>query len=167
GNGGRRAHKQGPADEARNRFVALRWLLPASRRRSYLWYGLRHAAIGTHFHEVGQVSPAIGAGFQLRSSRVNFKRQDDFAFRAETVMEFWLFVYGWIVKASRAGENSRTMANKDVAIVILAGGKGKRLKSALAKVLHPAGGKTLIKQDLISFAPLKPKKLITVSRQQS
>jgi len=82
-------------------------------------------------------------------------------------MEFWLFVYGWIVKASRAGENSRTMANKDVAIVILAAGKGTRLKSALAKVLHPAGGKSLIEQVLIACAPLKPKKLIAIVGHQS
>src|SRR5262245_18796298 len=59
-------------------------------------------------------------------------------FRAENVMEFSPCVYASIVKAARAGENSRTMPNKDVAVVILAAGKGTRLKSSLAKVLHPA-----------------------------
>jgi len=32
------------------------------------------------------------------------------------------------------------MANNDAAILILAAGKGTRLKSSLAKVLHHAGG---------------------------
>ena len=36
------------------------------------------------------------------------------------------------------------MANSDIVIVILAAGKGTRLKSAMAKVLHRAGGKALI-----------------------
>ncbi len=35
------------------------------------------------------------------------------------------------------------MPPKDLAIVILAAGKGTRLKSNLAKVLHQAGGRTL------------------------
>lgn len=36
------------------------------------------------------------------------------------------------------------MANGDFAVVVLAAGKGTRLKSNLAKVLHPAGGRTLV-----------------------
>ena len=36
------------------------------------------------------------------------------------------------------------MPNKDVVMVILAAGKGTRLKSSLAKVLHPAGGRPLV-----------------------
>ena len=38
------------------------------------------------------------------------------------------------------------MANHDFAVVILAAGKGTRLKSNLAKVLHRAGGRTLVEQ---------------------
>jgi len=38
------------------------------------------------------------------------------------------------------------MSNNNIAIVILAAGKGTRLKSSLAKVLHRAGGRTLVEQ---------------------
>ena len=72
-----------------------------------------------------------------------------------------------IVKAMRAGENSRTMANKDVVVVILAAGKGTRLKSALAKVLHPAGGRSLLEHVLRSCAPLKTKRLIAIVGHQA
>jgi bifunctional UDP-N-acetylglucosamine pyrophosphorylase/glucosamine-1-phosphate N-acetyltransferase len=75
-------------------------------------------------------------------------------------MEFWLSVHRPIVKAARAGENSRTMPNKDVVIAILAAGKGTRLKSSLAKVLHPAGGRSLVEQVVVACAPLKAKKVV-------
>jgi len=82
-------------------------------------------------------------------------------------MEFCPSVYGSIVKAARAGENSRTMANKDVVLVILAAGKGTRLKSSLAKVLHPAGGRSLVEQVVVACAPLKPKKVIAIVGHQA
>jgi bifunctional UDP-N-acetylglucosamine pyrophosphorylase / glucosamine-1-phosphate N-acetyltransferase len=59
------------------------------------------------------------------------------------------------------------MANKDVVIVILAAGKGTRLKSSLAKVLHRAGGRTLIEQVLQACAPLKAKKTVVVVGHQA
>jgi bifunctional UDP-N-acetylglucosamine pyrophosphorylase / glucosamine-1-phosphate N-acetyltransferase len=46
-------------------------------------------------------------------------------------------------KTGNAGENP-SMANSDFAVVVLAAGKGTRLKSNLAKVLHRAGGRTLV-----------------------
>ena len=52
--------------------------------------------------------------------------------------------------------------NKDLAIVILAAGKGTRLKSSVVKVLHQAGGRSLLEQVLRSCAPLKAKKTIVV-----
>src|ERR1700679_1593116 len=57
--------------------------------------------------------------------------------------------------------------NKDLAIVILAAGKGTRLKSSLAKVLHPAGGRSLVEQVLRSCAPLKARKTIVVVGHQA
>jgi bifunctional UDP-N-acetylglucosamine pyrophosphorylase/glucosamine-1-phosphate N-acetyltransferase len=57
--------------------------------------------------------------------------------------------------------------NKDLAIVILAAGKGTRLKSSVAKVLHQAGGRALVEQVIRSCAPLKAKKTIVVVGHQS
>src|ERR1700739_1651335 len=71
-----------------------------------------------------------------------------------------------IVKDKRAGENGRTMPNKDVAMVILAAGKGTRLKSSLAKVLHPAGGRRLIEHVVRCCVPLKPKRIVTIVGHQ-
>ncbi len=54
------------------------------------------------------------------------------------------------------------MSNNDLAIVILAAGKGTRLKSSLAKVLHRAGGRTLVEHVVRSCAPLKPRETVVV-----
>ena len=59
------------------------------------------------------------------------------------------------------------MANKDLAIVILAAGKGTRLKSSLAKVLHRAGGHSLVEQVLRACAPLGAKKTVVVVGHQA
>src|ERR1700745_4366659 len=59
------------------------------------------------------------------------------------------------------------MPNKDVVIVILAAGRGTRLKSSLAKVLHPAGGRPLIEHVVRSCTPLKPKRIVTVVGHQA
>jgi bifunctional UDP-N-acetylglucosamine pyrophosphorylase/glucosamine-1-phosphate N-acetyltransferase len=72
-----------------------------------------------------------------------------------------------IVKPQWAGENSRTMPNKNVAILILAAGKGTRLKSALAKVLHRAGGRALLDQVVRACEPLKPKKIVAIVGHQA
>jgi bifunctional UDP-N-acetylglucosamine pyrophosphorylase / glucosamine-1-phosphate N-acetyltransferase len=57
--------------------------------------------------------------------------------------------------------------NKDVAILILAAGKGTRLKSSLAKVLHSAGGRPLIEQVVRSCVAVKPRKIIVVVGHQA
>ena len=59
------------------------------------------------------------------------------------------------------------MNNKDVAVLILAAGKGTRLKSSLAKVLHCAGGRPLVEHVVRACLPLKPKKIIAVIGHQS
>jgi bifunctional UDP-N-acetylglucosamine pyrophosphorylase/glucosamine-1-phosphate N-acetyltransferase len=65
------------------------------------------------------------------------------------------------------GENRTLMSNHDLAIVILAAGKGTRLKSSLAKVLHRAGGRTLIEHVVRACAPLGAKQTIVVVGHQA
>ena len=59
------------------------------------------------------------------------------------------------------------MANPDFVIVILAAGKGTRLKSALAKVLHRAGGRTLVDHVVRACQPLKPREIGAVVGHQA
>jgi bifunctional UDP-N-acetylglucosamine pyrophosphorylase / glucosamine-1-phosphate N-acetyltransferase len=57
--------------------------------------------------------------------------------------------------------------NKDVAMLILAAGKGTRLKSSLAKVLHAAGGRPLVEHVVRSCAGVGAKKTIVVVGHQA
>ena len=59
------------------------------------------------------------------------------------------------------------MPAADTAIVIMAAGKGTRMRSALAKVLHEAGGRTLIEQVIRACQPLKPAQLLTIVGHQA
>lgn len=59
------------------------------------------------------------------------------------------------------------MTANDLAILILAAGKGTRLKSSLAKVLHRAGGRTLVEHVMRVGAALKAKKTIVVVGHQA
>ena len=53
-------------------------------------------------------------------------------------------------------------------IVILAAGKGSRMKSSLTKVLHQIGGKSMISHVVQTAISLKPKKIfIVVSENKS
>ena len=61
----------------------------------------------------------------------------------------------------------KTMSNNDLAIVILAAGKGTRLKSSLAKVLHRAGGRTLVEHIVRACEPLKPRETVVVVGHQA
>lgn len=74
-----------------------------------------------------------------------------------------------IVKVHRARDNALVMAknNRDVAILILAAGKGTRLKSSLAKVLHSAGGRPLIEHVVRSCVAVKPRRIIVVVGHQA
>ena len=59
------------------------------------------------------------------------------------------------------------MSNNDLAIVILAAGKGTRLRSSLVKVLHRAGGRTLVEQIVRSCEPLKARETVVVVGHQA
>src|SRR5580693_3624484 len=59
------------------------------------------------------------------------------------------------------------MTNSDFVIVILAAGKGTRLKSALAKVLHRAGGRPLVEHVVRACQPLKPREIVAVVGHQA
>jgi bifunctional UDP-N-acetylglucosamine pyrophosphorylase / glucosamine-1-phosphate N-acetyltransferase len=59
------------------------------------------------------------------------------------------------------------MSNHDLAIVILAAGKGTRMKSSVAKVLHRAGGRTLVEHVVRACAPLGAKQTVVVVGHQA
>jgi bifunctional UDP-N-acetylglucosamine pyrophosphorylase/glucosamine-1-phosphate N-acetyltransferase len=59
------------------------------------------------------------------------------------------------------------MAANDIVIVILAAGKGTRMRSGLAKVLHRAGGRPLIEHVIRACQPLKPAQLLAVVGHQA
>ena len=59
------------------------------------------------------------------------------------------------------------MHNNDLAIVILAAGKGTRLKSSLAKVLHRAGGRTLVEHMVRTCEALKARESVVVVGHQA
>lgn len=59
------------------------------------------------------------------------------------------------------------MSNNDLAVVILAAGKGTRLKSSLAKVLHRAGGRTLVEHIVRACQPLKVRETVVVVGYQA
>jgi bifunctional UDP-N-acetylglucosamine pyrophosphorylase/glucosamine-1-phosphate N-acetyltransferase len=59
------------------------------------------------------------------------------------------------------------MSSHDLAIVILAAGKGTRLKSSFAKVLHRAGGRTLVEHIVRASDPLKARETVVVVGHQA
>jgi bifunctional UDP-N-acetylglucosamine pyrophosphorylase / glucosamine-1-phosphate N-acetyltransferase len=59
------------------------------------------------------------------------------------------------------------MSLSDLAVVILAAGKGTRLKSSLAKVLHRAGGLTLLEHVVGACRQLKPRAIVAVVGHQA
>jgi bifunctional UDP-N-acetylglucosamine pyrophosphorylase/glucosamine-1-phosphate N-acetyltransferase len=60
-----------------------------------------------------------------------------------------------------------SMATSDLVIIILAAGKGTRLKSALAKVLHRAGGRSLVEHVVRACQPLRAREVIAVVGHQA
>ena len=59
------------------------------------------------------------------------------------------------------------MSNHDLAVIVLAAGKGTRLKSSLAKVLHKAGGRTLVEHIVRGCGPLKARETVVVVGHQA
>jgi bifunctional UDP-N-acetylglucosamine pyrophosphorylase/glucosamine-1-phosphate N-acetyltransferase len=59
------------------------------------------------------------------------------------------------------------MPLSDFVIVILAAGKGTRLRSNLAKVLHRAGGRTLVEHVVRACQLLKPRSIVAVVGHQA
>ena len=59
------------------------------------------------------------------------------------------------------------MTFPDFVVVILAAGKGTRLRSQLAKVLHRAGGRTLVEHVVRACQPLKPRAIVAVVGHQA
>ena len=60
-------------------------------------------------------------------------------------------------------------ANRPIAAIVLAAGKGTRMKSATHKVLHPIAGRPMIEHLLASLAELQPERTVVVvgeGRQQ-
>lgn len=51
---------------------------------------------------------------------------------------------------------------KDTVVIILAAGKGTRMRSELAKVLHRAGGRALLEHVIRACQPLKPAQMLVV-----
>ena len=59
------------------------------------------------------------------------------------------------------------MSHDDLAVIVLAAGKGTRLKSRLAKVLHKAGGRTLVEHIMRACEPLKARETVVVVGHQA
>lgn len=57
-------------------------------------------------------------------------------------------------------------SNFPAAVIVLAAGAGTRMKSALPKVLHPMGGRTLVGHALDAAASLNPAHLVAVVRHE-
>jgi len=62
---------------------------------------------------------------------------------------------------------SRSPALADFSAVILAAGKGTRLRSNLAKVLHRAGGRTLVEHVVRACLPLRAREIVAIVGHQA
>jgi bifunctional UDP-N-acetylglucosamine pyrophosphorylase/glucosamine-1-phosphate N-acetyltransferase len=61
----------------------------------------------------------------------------------------------------------RISSLNDFSVVVLAAGKGTRLRSGLAKVLHAAGGRTLVEHVVRACLPLRPREILVVVGHQA
>src|SRR5580658_8444313 len=72
-----------------------------------------------------------------------------------------------IAKAAWGSDNNSCMAAADTVIVILAAGKGTRMRSDLAKVLHRAGGRPLLEHVIRACQPVKAAQILAVVGHQA
>src|SRR3990167_3768471 len=56
---------------------------------------------------------------------------------------------------------------RDSTVLILAAGKGERMKSDLPKVLHPLGGRPILSYSLETAKSLRPKKIVVIVGHKS
>jgi bifunctional UDP-N-acetylglucosamine pyrophosphorylase/glucosamine-1-phosphate N-acetyltransferase len=63
---------------------------------------------------------------------------------------------------TKQNTSSTPLPAKDLAIIILAAGKGTRMKSDMAKVLHPIAGVPMINHIITTAESLQPKSIIVV-----
>jgi len=70
-----------------------------------------------------------------------------------------------IAKPQQESENSCSMSDANLTCIILAAGKGTRLKSETAKVLHCAGGQPLVERVVRACQPLSGDILVVVGHQ--
>ncbi len=66
------------------------------------------------------------------------------------------------VKMTNQNSSPIPLRAKDLAVVILAAGKGTRMKSDMAKVLHPIAGVPMINHIIQTAEKLNPKKIVCV-----
>jgi bifunctional UDP-N-acetylglucosamine pyrophosphorylase/glucosamine-1-phosphate N-acetyltransferase len=59
-------------------------------------------------------------------------------------------------------EGHMSAAERNIAVMILAAGKGTRMKSRLAKVLHPIAGRPMLDYALSTAEALEPERIVTV-----
>ncbi len=62
----------------------------------------------------------------------------------------------------KSSSSPRSRASSELAVVILAAGRGSRMKSKTAKVLHPIAGLPMIRHIVRSAEALKPRKIVAV-----
>jgi bifunctional UDP-N-acetylglucosamine pyrophosphorylase / glucosamine-1-phosphate N-acetyltransferase len=67
-----------------------------------------------------------------------------------------------VARIRRMARGSRLMAGQDFAAIVLAAGKGTRMRSELPKVLHRAACRPLLGHVLDSLASLAPKQVVVV-----
>lgn len=64
--------------------------------------------------------------------------------------------------AAKKSEIPEKQSAKELAVLVLAAGKGSRMKSALPKVLHPIAGLPMVQHIIQTAEALNPKKIIVV-----